>query len=633
MADDAETAKEAKRDPIAAADARQREGRAATTAEQEEFDDAMFDAAFSPNILERERFESMAPEGAPSADHAAELAQYQQDVARALVDRDPEAFVRARAALGEETTPEDLARFEDPAPSDTIGAARSAQLQGIDIPVDSALAEQTANVLAHIPPGKLAPTNTLGGEDDGPRPTDERHEALGKARDDVVQATVERDVEKFVEARERLGSPASPAEIDAFRNPTPAQSIELARHLTLTGHDIPEGSPLDTEVDDILTGGSTPSGQPTTPGVTGSVGSGQQGSNPSSTSPSPGGGSEPPVDRSDLPIGTGGSGGNAGTGGANPSLPTSAGGGSLPDGAGVPTGGGGSQPSAIDAALANLSGGSGEAPESFTPQGSAPTADGLSYPGSVGAQGGGGNPAPAAAEPPADDFQVEEHPDGSTTSMDDEGNIRHNFPNGSYQDTHPDGSAESYDANGNQTATWPPGTFNYEATKEQAFPGDKPAGEEKPAEEEPEEEDEPEEEEEPEEEDDDEEGLTDPGADPGTSPVGVSVDVLMDPAAVVSSTGGDAVTNTGRGDLPGDGAITGAVHDPDPVEPNVIPDGGDGVEGIDVGGRVTIEIDIAPVDGVNPDLIYGTGGVVGPPEEPDPGDDVGFGGPLDDGFD
>ena len=573
MADADETAKEATRgvdpevqakydeqktgDPIGDADLRRRLDIPTTPVEQQRLDDQLFEAAFSPNIVERERFEEAATEGESSDRHVAEYAKYQEDVSNALIDRDPDAYRRARDALGMTTTPDDIAKFVDPSPSDVISAARQSQLGGIEVPLESALAEQVANVMSHIPPGAAQPTNTVGDPADGPAPTLEQHEALADARNDVVNATIDRDLDAFIDARNRLGAPATSEEIESFKNPSSSDVLALSRHYQLTGVDMPVGSALTDQVNSILAGnGPGPSTPTNTTGIRVDSGSTQGGTPSGSTLPaggSSGTGDGEQVDRGDFDILSG--------------QPNSTSGGtSLTSGTTAPATGGGSAPSAIDAALGNLQGGSPSEPEIPAPRDSGPgSTTGLSLPGGVGATGGGTTASPSpgpstgGSQPDDDDFQVTAHSDGSSSTVDSDGNVYNNFANGSSSVTHPDGSAETYDSEGNQTGSAPPGTYNYEDTKAKATGTDdsdsgdeEDDGEAKPAEEEDE---------------DDEEGMRDPDAADGSSLV------AFDPVGGISMAGDVMVTNTGRGDLDGGlGPITGEVRSTTTAGPDVDPD-------------------------------------------------------------
>jgi hypothetical protein len=124
--------------PIGDADLRQQYGIPATEQEERELADEQFDMAFSDNVLERERFYESTGEPGP-AEHQAELAQFWEDQASADVDRDPQAFVDARAARGLDTTPEDIDRFLHPTAEDLFSAGRSTSLIGTPVPDDSAL--------------------------------------------------------------------------------------------------------------------------------------------------------------------------------------------------------------------------------------------------------------------------------------------------------------------------------------------------------------------------------------------------------------------------------------------------------------------------------------------------------------
>ncbi len=185
-------------DPIGDADLRATLGVSTTPQEQQQLDDQRFELAFSPNIVARERFEESNPDGAASAQHAADFAKYTADVQKANIDRDPAAFVAAREAEGRPATPDDIAKFENPTQSDVLGASRQSQLLGVEIPVDSALATQVTAVLGGMSPGHVAPTNTLADDATGPSP--ERVEALAKFQDDINKATVDRDPEAFARA-------------------------------------------------------------------------------------------------------------------------------------------------------------------------------------------------------------------------------------------------------------------------------------------------------------------------------------------------------------------------------------------------------------------------------------------------
>jgi hypothetical protein len=134
-------------DPIGDADLRQQYGIPSTPEEDEQLADQQFDAAFSDNVLQRERFYEST--GAPGpAEHQAELAKFLDDRAKAEVDRDPKAFEDARDALGLPTTQADLDHFNNPGVADVLGAARSSELTGVPIPEDSKLGTMLPGAIA-----------------------------------------------------------------------------------------------------------------------------------------------------------------------------------------------------------------------------------------------------------------------------------------------------------------------------------------------------------------------------------------------------------------------------------------------------------------------------------------------------
>ena len=619
-------------DPIGDAALRADLGLPTTPQEQEALDDQQFELAFSPNIAARERFEQSNPEGAPSPQHEEDYAKFLEDVDKALIDRDPKALVRARDALGLPTTPEDIAKFKNPSAEDVMSAARESQLKGVEIPDNSALDTQIKNVFLLIPPGAPAPTNTMG-PNAAPAPAPEWEQDPAKFREDVTKATIDRDLPAFLKARDALGVPATPEEIAKFENPSAVDVLQIGRHWALVGVEIPDGSALDTQIDNVIAGvapgavaptnttGLRPPGAPTS-GTNTSSGTG---STPGTGASPNAGANESPVDRSDFGPSSTNTGGDTPTPGAGSNPAAS-------PGAGTAPGSPGAAPSAIDSALANLQGGSPSAPDIPTPAGgSAPSSAGLSMPGGVGTSSTGvgtGNTASGASggTAPTDDsgFEVTSHPDGSSSTMDSDGNIYNNFPNGARSVTHPDGSAETYDSDGNQTSSSPAGTYNYEATKAAALgnddSGNDDSGNDDSDDDDSGNDDSDDDDSDDDDSDDDDSGMVNPdagGDDTGIGGGGGNVDL----ASSSTSTSGGAVDGINPDSSFGKD-ITGEITVRNQAGPDVNPDaGGDGTgigggEGnVDLGNSSTSTSGGA-IDPVNPDLLNTIGtGPIEPPED------------------
>ncbi len=431
-------------DPIGDADLRATLGVPTTPQEQRQLDDQRFEMAFSPNIVARERFEESSPDGAPSAQHAADFAKYTADVQKANIDRDPAAFVAARQAEGQPATPDDIAKFENPTPADVLGASRQSQLVGVEIPVDSALATQVTAVLGGMSPGHVAPTNTLADDATGPSP--ERVDALAKFQEDLDKATVDRDPDAFTRARAFVGLTTTPADLAKFENPSTTEVLTTSRNAQLLqGLDIPEGSALAQQVANVLGGVGAGGVAPTD-----TMGSSHAGPSAGSGSGAPSsntGSANVPVDRSDFsPIDTGQSGSST----SAPANDIPSGSGAAPAAA-VPT-----DTAAPPATPATPESGSTPEPDDIpTSRGSAPTTVGLSMPGGVGTSSGG-----STATVILDD-------EGMTTvggqSTDTDGGVTTDLPGGGTGTTYPDGTSVYRDSDGRVTGT---GTgANYEATR------------------------------------------------------------------------------------------------------------------------------------------------------------------------
>jgi hypothetical protein len=347
-------------DPIGDADLRATLGVPTTPDEEDKLTEQQVLAMTSPSILQQERFEesTAALPGEATPGHAEALAKFQDDWAKATVDRDPAAYAAERAALGLTTTPEDLAAFAHPTFNDLLNAERQAQLTDVDVPADSALARQ--------------------------------HDAL---QDQLNKAYIDRDPVAFVKARDAQGIATTPADLAAFNNPSAQDVLGIGRQDALLGITVPENSALAQQIGNVMQHQAPGFVTPTnTQGGDAAANAGSASSCIGTTQTTTGTGTgTSSVDRSDFsPTGTG-------TGAANEAPAPDhapAAGGATSSATPTDAAGTGSEPSAIDAGLANLNSGTTSEPDrgvtSSHGDGSAGSTAGLSMDGGVGTQSGGG---------------------------------------------------------------------------------------------------------------------------------------------------------------------------------------------------------------------------------------------------
>jgi hypothetical protein len=143
------------RDPQAYADERAALGLTTTPDDIKAFEHPTF-----TDILGAERQGELVGMPVEGSTLAAQHAALQDQLNKAYIDHNVDAFVKARDMQGLPTTPADIAAFNNPTPADVLGVARQDALQGIEVPDGSALAQQIGNVMNHEAPGNVAPTHT-----------------------------------------------------------------------------------------------------------------------------------------------------------------------------------------------------------------------------------------------------------------------------------------------------------------------------------------------------------------------------------------------------------------------------------------------------------------------------------------
>jgi hypothetical protein len=541
----------------------------------------------SANINERARFEQAVRPEAPSETHQAEYAQYQQDVEAANVGRDPAAFVRARAAEGVTVTPAQVADFKNPTLAEVLGAEHTSLVTGVEIPDDSPLADKAAELWA--------------------------------AKE---KADVDRDPAAFIASRGH--EPTTAADLAAFNTPSDAAVLTAARQSNLRGVDIPADSALAQQLSNVL--GGLPGGQvtPTNTVGTGAVGSQTQpGAGMGTTSGTGTGTGTSTIDRADF----GSTGLVSGDTKQTPAAGQAPAAGESPMAAGAPVAASDqtppatSEPSAIDAALANLSNGTPTEQEIPTSRGTEPTStdhSDLGWQGSV---------TPAPGKSVTVDVEAKGGFDAvGGISTDADGGVVQQQPGGSTATTYPDGTTVYRDSAGNTTGT---GTgVNYEATVKASHEsasadtsGSSGSTDTTSGADSTNTTDSTDSTDSTDTTDSGDSGeataMTNPDAD--TAPTGLAAglfDPLGMPTTNGSSTHGGA-TDSGRGDLDGGlGSVTAEVSRPLTATPRVDPDNVTAA-----GGRIADPYHsgagVGAVDGVRPDLVdaSGIGGGVEPPTD------------------